>query len=215
MKSDSVAYIKFPHHRKWFNKLWFSESMGYNCGPAGINPRREGYYIVRPVINLSGMSAGAIKQYIKSGELDKVPPGYFWCEFFEGAQYSVTYQWIHDKWMVKSCWRGYTDGNNLSRFSKWERCDHLQCHSELPKIFSELSEIEIINVEFIDGRPIEVHLRSTPDPDYDLLIPIWEDNKNLIDKYKEMGYNIISSYDNADGFIDIARIAFAVKNRKD
>ena len=26
---DSKAYLKYPHHRKWFNKLWIAETFGY------------------------------------------------------------------------------------------------------------------------------------------------------------------------------------------
>lgn len=143
MDGDSQAYIAFPHHRKWFNKLWFSEKMGYRCGPCGLEVQKQGWYITRPIINLSGMSVGAKKKFLEIGDL------------------------------------------------------------------------EHINVEFIDDKPIKVHLRRSPDPDFDILIPIWADEHFLVDKYKEMGYSIIFSYDDADGHLDVARIAFAVKNKKE
>lgn len=213
--SDQKAYQAFPQHRKWFNKLWFSESMGYNCGPCGTSPNKSGVFVVRPAINLSGMSVGAKKITINPDELYKIPPGYFWCEYFHGTQYSITYQWRKDGWTPLSCWKGYKSDRNLTRFSKWERCQPQDCHYNLPTDFSQLSNVKKINVEFIEDKPIEVHLRTSPDPDYDILIPIWADENNSIDKYIEMGYKIISSYDDADGHLDVPRIAFAVKNRKD
>ena len=214
MNSDSDAYVKFAHHRKWFNKLWFSESMNYNCGPAGIKPLEKGYYIVRPIMNISGMSVGAEKVFLDTEGSHKTPPGYFWCEFFTGRQFSVTYENVNNNWIIKSCWQGYKNDSNLSKFVKWERCSHLREHENLPNLFAELNDLKTINVEFIEDKPIEVHLRSSPDPEYDILIPIWENEKYLIDKYKKMNYKIIYSYDDADGNLDVARIAFAVKNDK-
>ena len=211
--SDYLAYKKFTHHRKWFNKLWLSESFGYNCGPAGIAPDVKGNYIVRPVMNLSGMSVGAKKMCIDKGEISKVSPGFFWCEYFEGDQYSVTYQRQGDTWKQLSCWQGHRNEDNLSRFLMWERADNVKLN--LPPLFDQLSDVGRINVEYIGDKPIEVHLRTSPDPDYDILIPIWDDQKNMVDKYKQMGYDIISSYDDADGHLDVPRIAFAVKNRKE
>jgi hypothetical protein len=85
--NDAQAYLLYRQQRKWFNKLWFAEQMDYECGPSGIAPRKSNWYIVRPIMNISGMGAGAKKEYIEAGDLSKVPPGYFWCEWFEGIQY--------------------------------------------------------------------------------------------------------------------------------
>lgn len=215
MDGDSQAYIAFPHHRKWFNKLWFSEKMGYRCGPCGLEVQKQGWYITRPIINLSGMSVGAKKKFLEIGDLT-TPPGHFWCEYFSGIQYSVSYKNTNGSWIPDTCWRGTIgDANNMSRFSMWERVQPLESHKNLPTFFDMLSDLEHINVEFIDDKPIEVHLRRSPDPDFDILIPIWADEHFLVDKYKEMGYSIIFSYDDADGHLDVARIAFAVKNKKE
>ena len=213
MNCDFEAYKTYKHHRKWFNKLWLSEKLDYRCGPAGIAPDISCDYIVRPIMNLSGMSVGAEKIFIDKGEIGNVSPGFFWCEYFEGKQYSITFEWIDGKWKQISCWRGHRNEQNLSRFDKWERVENY--HVNLPSFFDQLSDVRKINVEFIESNPIEVHLRTSPDPEYDILIPIWEDQKNIVDKYKHMGYDIISSYDDADGHLDVPRIAFAVKNRKE
>jgi hypothetical protein len=69
----------------------------------------------------------------------------------------------------------------------------------------------VINVEFIDEKPIEVHLRTSPDPNYGELIPIWSGEEHLIDKYTKMGYSYIESHDHANGFLKQPRLGFMVK----
>lgn len=208
---DSEVWETYPKYRKWFNKLYLAQILRYESGPCGTAPKQDGWYIVRPIYNLSGMSIGAEKKYIKAGDLTQVPPGYFWCEWFEGNHYSVTYEFLHDKvgtWIPLSGWHGHKEG---FRFTKWERCD---IFPKVPRQLNKLSEIKRINVEFIGDKVIEVHLRDTPDPDYDELIPIWETDSHLVvDKFTQMGYSYIDSYDNADGFLSPARIGFMVRNK--
>lgn len=207
---DIQAYRKYPELTNWYNKLWLSEKLGYDCGPASIAPTRSGWYIVRPIINLSGMGAGAKKTWIEAGDAKKVPLGYFWCEWFEGRQYSLTYEWKGHWWNAVSSWEGIKDEENLSKFHRWERCDYLP---EIDISFHELSRVRKINIEFIENHPIEVHLRTSPNPDYDILIPIWLGEENLVDKYEKMGYSYIHAQENADGFLDITRLGFMVKNK--
>ena len=208
---DAEAYLKFKNQRKWFNKLWLSEQLGYDCGPSGIAPTKSGWYIVRPIMNISGMGVGAQRKHIQANDVTKTPPGYFWCEWFEGAQYSVSFEWV-GRWKQTSCWKADRDKENLSVFHKWVRCNSKIF--KLDRIYDQISNcgIDKINVEFIDNNPIELHLRESPDPDYDEIIPIWQGEENLVDKYQKMGYNYIISYDNADGFLTTPRIGFAAKN---
>lgn len=206
---DYQTYAKYSHHRKWFNKLWLSETLGYDCGPSGIFPDKSGWYIVRPIMNLSGMSVGAEKKYIEEKDITKVQPGYFWCEWFEGNQYSVTFERVKNKWLQTSCWKADRDIDELYKFKKWMRYDHKIFR--LPKFFDGLSDLDVINVEFIDDRPIEVHLRRSPDPDCNEFIPIWEGEQYLVDKYEVMGYSYTESYDSADGFLKTPRLGFMIK----
>ena len=67
-----------------------------------------------------------------------------------------------------SSWRGTKDDKNLTKFHRWERCDYFP---EIDIMFHDLSRVGKINVEFIEDKPIEVHLRTSPDPDYEILIP--------------------------------------------
>lgn len=208
---DSQAYQKYKQHRKWFNKLYVSERLGYDCGPAGVAPTESRYYIVRPIYNLSGMGLGAEFKYIKAGDYSQVPPGYFWCEIFLGKHFSVTYEFEHNtlpRWNPISSFEGVRMGNELWRFTKWERSNYFP---EVPRIFNELSGVGRINVEFKGDKVIEVHLRESPDPDYDAIIPIWKDRKSDIDKYTKIGYTYIESFDDADGFLKIPRLGFMIK----
>ena len=206
---DSEAWEAFPNKRKWFNKLWLSSKLGYDCGPCGVAPTKSAYYVVRPIYNISGMGAGARVQWIESNDYTRVEPGYFWCEYFNGSQYSVTYENRNSKWEPINSWKAFRNVKSLSKFDAWVRTDY---SPELPSLFNDLFEIKRINVEFIEDKPIETHLRDSPDPNYDILIPVWEDfEEKEIDKLIQMGYTYLESYDDADGFVKPARLGFLVK----
>jgi len=207
---DKDVYLKFKRHRKWHNKLWLSEELGYDCGPGGTAPNTSQWYIVRPIMNLRGMGLDARKVFIDSGDTKKVGPGEFWCEWFEGAQYSVEFERSKSRWSQSSCYRAERDVNDLTRFSKWVRYEHKIF--TLSSMFDELlNDFDLINVEYIDDLPIEVHLRKSPDPKYNEIIPIWSDCEQAIDIYTKMGYNYIESKDDCDGLLKIYRKGFMVK----
>jgi len=208
---DFQAWKKYPKHHNWFNKLWLSELLKYNCGPCGTSPDVAGNYIVRPIYNLSGMGVGSTIKYLTPDDCSQVPPGYFWCEVFSGIQYSATYTFFHDtnpRWKPLKCWEGERSSDEIFRFERWKRSDHFP---NVPRLLNDLSDVKLINVEFIGDKVIEVHLRDTPDPEYDEIIPIWEDSKKDIDKYEEMCYTYQNSYEDADGFLKIPRIGFMIK----
>ena len=93
---DIAAWYKYPHYRKWFNKLYVAERFSYNCGPAGIPVPESGEYIVRPIVNLAGMGIGARVMHLEENEVsEKIPAGYFWCEYFQGRHLSVDLSLIH------------------------------------------------------------------------------------------------------------------------
>ena len=216
---DDNAYLKYPQHRKWFNKLWLSEKLGYNCGPGGLAPEKDGIYVVRPIYNLSGMSVGATVKNIKAGDDRQVPAGYFWCEYFDGPHYSADYKWEYDRdhimgewkepWKGQSCWEGTNMPVNLTKFVEWKRSDYIP---PVPNELVELRDVGHINVEFIGDKVIEVHLRESPDPKYDHIIPVWASDIGPKKEHMEMhGFEFIEDYDNADGQLDDPRIGFLVK----
>lgn len=198
--SDAEAWVAYPHHRDWFDKLRFSLRMGYRCGPCGTAPGVAGTYVVRPCYNLEGMGAGARVQHITAGDDRAVEPGYFWCELFTGPQLSVTYRW-DGVWVPESSWCGELAPGDLTRFRKWTRSDE---HPAAPAVCDELADVGHINVEFVGGRPIEVHLRLSPDPGWgDEIVPVWEGDT--------VPDGMVAAYDDAGGFIPVARLGFVVR----
>lgn len=211
--TDVEAYQQYPKLRHWHNKLWLSEQLGYYCGPAGMAPNTSAKYVIRPIMNLVGMSAGASIQWIQADDATVVRPGFFWCEEFKGPQISVDYRW-EDRWIAISSWEATVDADELYRFKKWVRSDE---YPDLSTFYDEIAynNVTRINVEFVGGNPIEVHMRGTPDPDYDEVIPIWQGDEKKVDLFNELGYIYIESYDDADGYIEYPRIGFMARDNKE
>jgi hypothetical protein len=95
----------------------------------------------------------------------------------------------------------------LQKFKEWYRCEH---SPKVPWALNELSDIKIINIEFKDNKVIEVHLRNSPDPQYDHIIPTWTSSERN-DRLTKDGYKWISDYDDADGQLSDPRTGFWVK----
>lgn len=209
---DDELYKMYPQHRKWFNKLWLAEQLGYNCGPAGIAPDEDGTYVVRPIMNLAGMGIGAEVKEIKAGDKNQVPAGYFWCEYLTGKHYSGTYEFVHDVkpyWKPISCWEGVNMPINLTKFVEWKRSDYIP---EVPRELNVLCEVPKINVEFKGNSPIEVHLRDSPNPKYDHLVPTWKlDDPNKHQHLELHGYTWIEAYSDGNGELENPRTGFWVK----
>lgn len=186
-----------------YNKLQIAKMQGLKCGPAGIYVPVNGLYVVRPIMNFSGMSAGAELKRLTTDSLSKVPQGYFWCELLEGMQISVDY--VEGRpW---SCYKAERAKENpLYKFSRWKRMDRKG--PSMPKWLLPLaSRYSRINVEYIGDKVIEVHLRGSPDPGVEEFIPVWESDPQR----EKDGYKFVESYDDADGFIKEARLGFLVK----
>lgn len=209
---DSDVWIKYPHLRFWLNKLDVAVFLGYECGPCGVPPTESDWYVVRPIYNLGGMGAGAEKVWIEAGDVYKVPPGYFWCEWFEGPQHSTTFVKTGSWFVQSSCWKAIrAEENPIYKFDKWIRSDF---RPHLPWFLDEgliISGVKFLNIEMIGNNIIEIHFRNTPDPDYDELVPIWAGEENLIDKLSDLGYKFIESYDDSNGYLQQARLGFMVK----
>ena len=215
VRTDEEAWYQYPHHRQWFNKLYVAEQFGYNCGPSGTAPKEEGVYVIRPIYNLSGMGLGAEVKTIKAEDFSATPPGKFWCEYLQGKHLSANYVWewdrdqINGKWVGVSCWEGTNMPINLTKFVEWKRSSYIP---KVPEKLSILRDAKNINVEYKGDQVIEVHLRHSPDPDYDHIIPVWASDFGVKKEHMEIhGFNFIESYDDADGFLDDPRVGFLVK----
>jgi hypothetical protein len=154
------------------DKFILSKKLGYNCGPAGVLPDKEGVYIVRPCVNARMMSAGAEFKHLNTVD-DVIPNGYFWCEVFNGRHRSFDYNWGKQTLAVE----GFrNDPNRLDRFSCWTKISDIFV---LPEFIQNLADrYEWLNVETIDTNIIEVHFRYNDDfanHTANTIVPVWQD----------------------------------------
>ena len=184
---DFEAWNLFPELRWVFNKLEVALRLGHNAGPSGVPVLEAGYYIIRPAYNLYGMGLGAKKKWIDPDrdwndllEAQIVPPGYFWCEYFEGEQLSIDFERVRDDWVPICAMRGVLrdSTNDLRQFDFWERVSMPE-NFRLPRFLKrEIFRSAFLNIEMKGGKIFEVHLRSGNDvlreePVGTRVYPIW------------------------------------------
>ena len=181
---DVEAWHLYPHYRLWANKLFVAEKFGYVCGPGGIPVPKEAKYVVRPIMNLAGMGVGARILTLHPEDIEKVPAGYFWCEVFKGRHLSIDYVKKDDgKFHLLNVYEGVNTEEDLTRFRSWTRIDYH--HIFLDKMLSEL-DVPRLNIETIDDKVIEVHLRNGFDHmmQYKEIIPVFKGDPKRKDGYK-------------------------------
>jgi len=156
-----------------YNKLQLSQTLGYTCGPAGLEVPKSGFYIVRPVMNFMGMGRYARMEFIKK-DTEYLHPGEFWCEIFEGEHLSVDFYKGNKNLVVL----GKRDDED--KFYKWKSWEKVDREVEFPEVLNELKErYEWINCEFIGGKLIEVQFRRNPDFRFgnSIAIPVWKNEQ--------------------------------------
>jgi len=193
---ERELYRKLPHLHKWWNKLYLSEIMGYSCGPGATEIPETKEYVIRPIYNLGGMGICTTVKTLQKGDISSVPPGYFWCEYFDGRHFSTTYYKEGNKWHCLHNWQGWNDKSNVVKFTKWKKSNDIPI---LPDPIAEIN-VPIINVEYKENNPIEIHFRPSGNPDgtshdkWSEYIPIWHDTTT---EYKnslvEQGYTWIDN----------------------
>jgi hypothetical protein len=174
MTDDATTWTTCPVSWLWiYDKLIVARKQDILVGPAGVPVPQEGWYVVRPITNIRMMGRGAQKMYLRPGEEDLVPDGYFWSEVLEGDHVSVDYKWGRQVLAVQG-FREDTD--RLDRFDRWERISR---DFPLPYMLQGLHNLATwINVEMIGDRIIEVHLRYNDDfanHDAGVIYPVWRD----------------------------------------
>jgi len=224
---DYQAWEAYPNYRWVFNKLELSLRLGYHAGPAGIPVKQYGDYIVRPIYNPYGMGIGAHKKWLSPVMEDEmschkhIPPGYFWCEWFNGNHYSIDYKrgknWknTHSDWIPLNATQGFhQNDDNLSKFQSWRIIE--PPHIDLPQWVHDI-DVEELKIENKDDKITEIHLRSGND--IALLgnigtefYPIWQgdDYKHL--EHLEFVPNLDEDEDySADGNLKDIRLGYYKK----
>lgn len=172
--SDVDVWDKIEADDLWiYDRLILSKKLGYTCGPAGVAPPKENEYIVKPCSNYRMMGRGASIMTLSPSDHDKVPDGYFWCEYFKGRHMSFDYNYGKQVLAVEGMRQ---DDRKLDRFLMWRKVEE---KFKLPAFLQPIAKkYEWFNVEVIGGHIIEVHLRYNDDfrnHDGNIIIPIWKD----------------------------------------
>tara|TARA_R110002074_G_scaffold389358_1_gene572607 strand:- start:118 stop:834 length:717 start_codon:yes stop_codon:yes gene_type:complete len=219
LDEDFECWEEYPQHRWVFNKLDVAMKLGYQCGPACVPVQQNGNYIVRPIYNLYGMSVSAEQKYLRVEDAHQmhnhkhIPPGHFWCEWFDGDHYSIDYAWHNNVLEPTTTTVGTKEG---LKFTQWTKIANVD--KKLPEWFDHFDDVEELNVEFIGDKLIEVHLRSGNDIVHDdpvgtKMIPHWQDSDpDFINMLKERwtyhnNYCDDDPYD-ASGYIDNPRLGY-------
>jgi hypothetical protein len=193
---DITAWQTVDEEDLWiFDKSILSKKLGYISGPTGVPVPRRDRYIVRPCVNLLGMGLGAEFLEIENDN-DHLPAGYFWCEVFDGRHISVDYIYGEPTLTVE----GFREQDSpLWRFSKWQKINYCPTIPDQLKFLT--TKYKTVNIEFIDGKVIEIHLRHNSDFSYgnSVAIPLWEDQQDVVYEnlrfveardYKRLGFYI-------------------------
>jgi hypothetical protein len=170
---DMDAYRWYPAHRWIYNKLAVAESQGLECAPHGVCP--EGFPVFsKPIMNLRGMGVGSRVLADRADYQRHAAPGHFWMTLLEGAHVSTDIAvergaarwWRHclgapaergtfEHWVIEAGRRPQLEeylGGWIAR--------HLAGYTGM------------LNVETIDARIIDAHLRFA-DQWPDLYGPGW------------------------------------------
>jgi hypothetical protein len=153
-----------------YNKLILASLNGYSCGPAGVPVSISGNYIVRPCMNLLGMSRYARIEYIKDST-DHFHPAEFWCEILTGEHLSVDFYQREPKLIVLG------ERNSKDPLYKWKKWSKVDRKIEFPQMLNNLvGNYNWINCEFIEKKLIEVHFRRNSDFRYQnkVAYPVWK-----------------------------------------
>jgi len=162
-----------PRYYRWtLDKLLVMDRLNTHnpvlCGPSGEPVPRDGFYAVRPVMNISGMGRGLSKRFLKTGEtIDE--PGFFWSEWLDGPVYSADLQLkgeIWAEWAETDCVCIGHPSPKPGRFHTWslERGRPEKALKViLTRLASSLPYHTWFNVEMIGDRIIEINWHRNTD----------------------------------------------------
>lgn len=183
--NDIDAWSHHKNFRKIYNKLWLVEIQNIDCAPIGVIPSTYPI-IIKPIINLYGMSRGFKKINNKKEYLMNQSDGCFWMPFLNGKLYTVDL--ILDKGKIVGC---YCLESRPSFSGTFEYHVYRPNYKLSPKI-KNLIENNFdnyygpMNIEIINDIIIEGHLRLNGD------YYIYDDKflKNLSNLMDRKDYNL-------------------------
>jgi hypothetical protein len=160
--TDFDAWELLPDYRHVYNKLELALAQDLEAGPMGIYP--ENYPIImKPIINLYGMSRG-FKIINSKEEYDKnISDGSFWMPYFKGEQINVDLIILDGK--IKFYATLYSKDNGDGTFEYHQYLPDYKLGKKAKKWIKENLEgyNGCLNLEIIDDNIIEAHLRLNGD----------------------------------------------------
>ena len=160
--NDYCAWKFYKDYHHIYNKLWICESQNIKCGPNGIDPI-EYPIIIKPIINLLGMSRGfrIIKNETEYNLYMK--DGFFWMKYFENEHFNIDLIILKGKIKFYSCLKSYPYSQGT--FNYHESIPNFKLPENIKKwIYKYFSRYTgCLNLEIIDNNIIEAHLRLNGD----------------------------------------------------
>ena len=160
--TDFDAWYKYNKYHKIYNKLFIAESQDIESGPMGILPKKYPV-IFKPIINLFGMSRGFSIIRNKEEYFEKLQDGLFWMEYLDGEQYNLDLILLNGEIKYYTCLKSkpYTEGT----FEYHESLPNYTINNVIKdwiiKYFNKYTGC--LNLEFINNKIIEAHLRLNGD----------------------------------------------------
>jgi hypothetical protein len=160
--NDREAYQSYFNNNDVYNKLLLSQMQNLDCAPVGIIPI-EFPIIIKPIINLYGMSNGF--KFIKNLEEYKNNNsiGMFWQKYLDGIQYNLDINMLNGKIIQYFCIISEPDKNGMFKYHYYKKNYILP---DKIKIFIEDildTYTGFVNIEVINNYIIEMHLRLNLD----------------------------------------------------
>lgn len=156
---DESAWLYYPKYRHVYNKMWVCETQGISHAPYGILPPSYPVFY-KPIINLDGMGKNSflIEKQKHFDSVENIPG--FWMEYLQGDHISHDLVVDSGKIFFYHSMIGIPSGRG--KFSYWKPEEtSKELKNYLKKwIKSNLPDYRgCLNIETIDGKIIECHLR--------------------------------------------------------
>lgn len=183
--NDIEAWKHYPNYNFVYDKLRLSEIQNIECSPIPLYPN-EFPIIVKPIINLFGMSKGFKKVYFENEYKELLDEnnlaGYFFQKYFDGKQYNVDL--IIKNGKIICYYALISNPDIFGTFNSHYYLKDYKLSDNIKNLLEELLEnyTGFLNVEIINEFIIEIHLRFNGDcfiyskENYDSFITILEND---------------------------------------
>ena len=182
--SDIKAWSFFKKYNFIYNKIFICQSQEIDCGPYGITPVNFPV-VIKPIVNLYGMSK-EFKIIYNLDEFNKnITDGLFWMKYYSGENYNLDIILKKGKIFKYLILFSKTNINKPGTFEYHTNIELDSKKINLNKIDNWIKKYlsdftGIINMEIINNKIIEVHLR----PNGDFFFYNEEKIKNIVNLFK-------------------------------